>query len=195
MHPPDNPFSARLSDFVHVFPGALSADLCADLIAAFAADEGVHQAITAVDGFPIFHQRIITGAPGWEALHTQVVGSFQAVVADYRAGFRDDWLPATAFMGWESLRLKRYRPGTGERFPMHVDVVDRATARRALAFFAYLDDVDEGGETIFPTLGMGIKPQRGNVLVFPPLWLFPHEARPVVSGPKHILHSYLHYLD
>lgn len=193
MHPPKQAGAASLADFVEVYPAVLPADLCEALIAAFAADEAAHEPVAAADGAPIFSQRVITGAAGWEELHASVVRIFEGVVADYRAGFREDWLPQA--MGWEALRLKRYRPGTGEHFPLHVDVVNRATARRALAFFAYLDDVDEGGETVFPTLGMGIRPQRGNVLVFPPLWLFPHLAQPVVSEPKHILHSYLHYMD
>lgn len=193
MHPLKQAGGAALVDFVRVFPGVLDAQLCDELIAAFAADAASHEAVTAADGSPIFRQLIITGRLGaWPDLHARVARRFKAVVQAYRADFTEDWLPAD--MGWEELRLKGYQPGTGEHFPLHVDVVNRDTARRALAFFAYLNDVEEGGETVFPTLGMGVKPQRGNVLVFPPLWIFPHEARPVVSGPKHILHSYLHYL-
>lgn len=188
---PSSPAGARLTDFVRVFSGALDADLCAALIQRFDAAPR-QDAVAAADGSPIFRQVVMTGVPEWRDLHDQVVNRFAAVVDAYRAGFHDDWLPAET--GWEQLRIKGYRPGTGEHFPLHVDVVNEATARRALAFFAYLDDVDEGGETIFPTLGVGIKPQRGNVLVFPPLWLYPHEAKPPVSGPKHIVHSYLHYL-
>lgn len=183
---------AKLADFVRVFHDALPVGLCDALVSRFTED-GQHQPVTAADGSPIFVQAVLTGTPGWEHLHTAVVAHLAAAVATYRGTFVEDWLPAAADLGWEQLRLKRYRPGTGERFPMHVDVVDHATARRALAFFAYLNDVDEGGETVFPTLGLGIRPRRGTVLVFPPLWLFPHEARPPVSGPKHILHSYLHY--
>jgi hypothetical protein len=96
-------------------------------------------------------------------------------------------------MGWESIRLKRYLPGTDEQFPDHVDVVDYNTARRALGFFCYLNDVEEGGETSFPHLGINVKPKRGSVLIFPPMWMYGHNAAPVVSGPKYLCQSYLHY--
>jgi hypothetical protein len=55
----------------------------------------------------------------------------------------------------------------------------------------YLNDVEEGGETVFE--GFIIKPKIGSMLVFPPLWLFPHRGNPPISNTKYILSTYLHY--
>ena len=52
-------------------------------------------------------------------------------------------------------------------------------------------DIDEGGETTFESVT--IKPEQGKLLVFPPLWMFPHRGEPPVSNTKYILSTYLHY--
>lgn len=38
---------------------------------------------------------------------------------------------------------------------------------RVYTAFAYLNDVEEGGETNFPTLGFKVKPRRGSLLIWP----------------------------
>ena len=42
--------------------------------------------------------------------------------------------------GVEAFKIKRYLPNTTDEFPAHVDVRDRATARRFLVMFVYLTD-------------------------------------------------------
>ena len=95
----------------------------------------------------------------------------------------------TQFQG-EIFRLKKYR--TSDWFPPHVDVVDYATSRRFLAFIWYVKSPISGGETRFLPKGPVIKPSRGDCLVFPPLWTYPHVGEKV-EGEKIVLSSYLHY--
>jgi hypothetical protein len=40
---------------------------------------------------------------------------------------------------------------------------------------------------------MRVAPVPGRLVVFPPLWLFPHAGLPPRDRPKYILHSYLWY--
>ena len=76
-------------------------------------------------------------------------------------------------------------------FDTHVDVMDYNSARRFLSFFWYLNDVEIGGETRFYNLE--ITPKKGTLVVFPPLWMFPHKGEPPLSGEKYLLSTYLHY--
>jgi hypothetical protein len=92
---------------------------------------------------------------------------------------------------FEQFRLKKYNNDGHDQFDVHVDVQDYASARRYLAFLWYLNDVQEGGDTVFKDFI--VHPQRGRVLIFPPLWMFPHKGEPPISGPKYILSGYLHY--
>ena len=41
--------------------------------------------------------------------------------------------------------------------------------------------------------GMKIDPKKGRLVMFPPMWMFPHNGKPPISGPKYILSTYLHY--
>jgi len=54
--------------------------------------------------------------------------------------------------------------------------------------------VEEGGETYFTGIGKCIVPKRGRLLIFPPLWMFPHSGEEVISNTKYILSTYLHYV-
>lgn len=92
----------------------------------------------------------------------------------------------------EQFRMKKYRAGTDDRFDKHVDVGDYESARRFLCLFWYLNDVEDGGETVFDTVT--IKPKRGRLLIFPPLWTFPHAGMPTVSNDKYIAGTYCHYV-
>ncbi|MFO1402203.1 MAG: 2OG-Fe(II) oxygenase [Steroidobacteraceae bacterium] len=88
------------------------------------------------------------------------------------------------------LILKRYRPGGAERFQLHFDSIHHV-ANRYLVVLWYLNDVAEGGETRFPQLDVAVQPKAGRLLVFPPFWMYQHEAVPPVSGDKYILSTYL----
>ena len=97
---------------------------------------------------------------------------------------------------YESIRVKRYLPNDQDQFDLHVDVNNLTNAKRFLAFFIYLDDNEEG-ETRFPyipSVGLFISPcERGNILIFPPMWPLAHEGRKPIQKPKYIVGSYLHY--
>ena len=103
--------------------------------------------------------------------------------------------------GYEAVRIKRYLKNDYDRFDGHVDVGDHRSAKRFLAFFVYLNDVKEGGETEFLNLykpgtyiKFKIKPQAGRMVIFPPLWNWPHAGCKPISGKKYLAHSYLHYV-
>lgn len=101
------------------------------------------------------------------------------------------WFPPRSQL--EQFRIKRYKAGSDDRFDMHVDVGDHPSAKRFLSVFWYLNDVSEGGETVFHN-GPTIKPKEGRMVVFPPMWCFPHEGRPTISNDKYIVSTYTHYV-
>lgn len=71
--------------------------------------------------------------------------------------------------------------------------LDMPCGPRILTIFLYLNNVEEGGETRFPLLGVLVKPKMGNALIWPnvkdedPDKKDPrtdHEAMPVIKGAK-----------
>ena len=101
------------------------------------------------------------------------------------------YLPEIKYI--EEFRIKKYEVGGVDRFDEHVDVIDHKSAKRCLAMLFYLNDVEEGGKTIFPHQHKEFTPVKGSVIIFPPTWEYPHLGEPPVSNPKYIMSSYLHY--
>ena len=93
----------------------------------------------------------------------------------------------------------------GDFYVTHNDYVDTGTVLpcgpRILTFFLYLSDVEEGGETAFPDLGIVIKPKKGKALLWPSVQSKDlekmdvrtnHEARVVVNGRKYGANVWIH---
>lgn len=95
--------------------------------------------------------------------------------------------------GLEEFRLKRYDHTKDERFDYHVDVMSHKSAKRFLVLFWYLNTVEKGGETFFPIMNLKVKPVQGTLLMFPPMWMYPHAGLKPLSNTKYIVGTYLHY--
>lgn len=177
---------ASLIDYIMHADGVLSPEHCQRLIERFEASEAL-QVCRRYGGHSFTQLEITTAWPDENALLLPIfLDHFQR----YQQLTGAVYWPAN--MAFEHLRMKRYLPNDQDFFAPHVDVVDQLSARRFVTAFIYLN-APEGGETIFPSLELSIAPETGKLLVFPPLWLFPHEGRPPRSSPKYILHTYLCY--
>lgn len=107
---------------------------------------------------------------------------------------------------YESFQVLKYE--TGQRYTVHHDygIEDKhlACGPRILTFFLYLSDVEEGGETSFPQMGIAVKPKKGSAVLWPSvLDASPedqdprtvHEAKPVIKGLKVAANSWIHLYD
>ncbi len=94
--------------------------------------------------------------------------------------------------GFEQVRIKKYVQNAGQEFRNHVDVIDHATAKRYLIAILYLND--NNGVTDFPHLGVSVKPSAGSMVLFPPMWMFPHAGRPPTDHDKYIMMTSLNYV-
>jgi len=75
-----------------------------------------------------------------------------------------------------TFKIQRYNPGEGY-FTLHCENdggVDGFAEKRILAWIVYLNDVTEGGETVFPTQDKKFQPRVGDVLIWPAYWTHPH---------------------
>jgi prolyl 4-hydroxylase len=177
-----------LSDYVKVYDGTLAPGQCELLVDRFEASPALHERTPAERAFRFVELNV---SRYWPEVESQVF----AVMMDR---FRDYWQALEVGPFWpkqadaEKLRLKRYMPGGGDHFPPHVDVMTGQESRRFLTAILYLNDPGDG-ETVFPSLDLRVAPAPGRMVVFPPLWLFPHAGLPPRDRPKYILHRYLWY--
>lgn len=184
--------SYELNDFIHVYENALEPSICDFLINVFDTNLDKHEIIKN-DKKPNFTQFNLTENCQLNEQVNTIHNILIAKVFEYKKKYYE-FVYEKCFPpihNFEQFRIKKYNPGGEDLFDTHVDVLDYDTARRFLSFMWYLNDVDEGGETVFTD--MKIKPKKGSLLMFPPLWLFPHRGDPPISNAKYIMSVYLHY--
>ena len=194
----------RLNDLIVTYENSLSSSICDELISFFENNIEQHQTIIN-NGSPNFTQINLTkNIEEIPVIHNKLIQNVFKYRDEYYKYFHRDVFPDSEEFrinvyrdvfpnshAFEGFRIKRYNTGGEDRFDTHVDVQDYTSARRFLSFFWYLNDVEEGGETEFDELI--IKPKKGTLVIFPPLWMFPHKGNPPISGPKYLLNTYLHY--
>lgn len=181
----------RLCDLIQEYDNVLEPKFCEVLIEKFEKYSDNHERIEH-DRKPNFTQLNLTKLTDIDEIKPLHQYLIQCVI-EYKNKYYEYidsrcFPPSNAF---EQFRIKRYNNDGNDEFDCHVDVVDHESSRRYLSFLFYLNDVDEGGETIFKDIT--IKPKTGKLVLFPPLWMFPHKGTCPITNKKYILTTYLHY--
>lgn len=90
----------------------------------------------------------------------------------------------------DGFMLTRYEQGVGH-FAVHTDQRLNIPNPRLFSTIWYLNTVETGGETHFPTLGdLKIHPEKGKAIHFPANWLFPHAGCIPVTQRKYIVTTF-----
>ena len=188
----NNSLMDELNDFIHIYENSLELNICDLLISLFDQTSDKHERFEN-EGKPNFTQFNLTENKEISSEINQIHNHVIKNVFTYRDKYYE-FVDTRVFPkdhAFEQFRIKKYNPGGEDRFDTHVDVLDYPSARRFLSFMWYLNDVETGGETVFKDLT--IQPKKGTLLIFPPLWLFPHKGNPPISESKYIMSTYLHY--
>jgi len=184
----------NLADFVKCYDNVLPPDYCDFFIKFFEENKDVAERFDN-DGAPNFSKLDFTGISDEELfnnINKSVAFMFHNHAQKYatEVGLHEFFPKDYSF---ELIRLKKYEVNDHDEFKLHVDIGDKASSSRFLNLFCYLNDVEEGGETTFPNLGISFKPKKGSLLIFPPNWFFPHTGEKPLSNSKYLLATNLHY--
>jgi len=192
---PKNLQAKTVKDFIRVYDNVIPAGMCEEIIDIYEKNSEYHQRFENL-GRPNFTQLNITAVKNQSEDLSDCNEALIGISVQYLRRYIKDLNITHEFpeqYAFEQVRLKKYTVNEDE-FKDHVDVGDHASAKRFLVFFLYLNDVTRGGETEFPFLNYKVKPKAGRMLVFPPLWNFPHCGKMPLSNDKYIVGSYLHYI-
>ena len=185
---PTQPFNAPLPaswplpDFGAGAPTAAPVQHCAqpliETVDGFFSDEECEYLIALAEPF---QQRSVTVSEDGRLQPHPARSSSDAPLFGPREDFGARWLQAR-MLDWlgsplaqgEHLVVLRYRPG--EEYRPHVDWLPPAArgnnpgpdqpGQRVHTVFAYLDDVEAGGETNFPRVKVRVSPRRGRIVHF-----------------------------
>lgn len=96
----------------------------------------------------------------------------------------------------DTYMIQRYKKNVGKFIyhnDSHHDFINQRS--RIITFLWYLNDVYEGGETVFSGK-YAVKPTTGKLVLFPATWSFPHCGKVPISNDKYILTGwiYINYL-
>jgi hypothetical protein len=114
--------------------------------------------------------------------------SFQQAYLQYVENF--PILKSVTELSPEPYSMLRYDP-PNDGYDWHSDGLDPGLRLRFITQVAYLNDVEEGGETEFLWQEQKVSPTRGSIAIFPSGWTHPHRALAPISGPKYVVTSFL----
>jgi hypothetical protein len=184
-----------LADYILLLKGAMPLDMCEALIARY-------DSISENDPLKVHRKNKILDFEEINMLNHDAFKEFQSPMMQLMKAVNDYYLEKTAnilkdrlpcyepLKDFEAPRIKRYEPGTGI-FDWHTDHCDVPSSKRAIVMFWYLNDVAEGGETVFDIgTEISIKPEAGSAILFPSSSPYSHTAHLVKSGHKYMCPSF-----
>jgi len=183
-----------MKEYIKVYNEVLPTEICTDMISLF--DKSKDQQEVYDNDLMNFSQiNLIKNNDTWEKYNNILKDIFKKAIDQYKyeCNISDYQWPKK--YGFEEFRLKRYEKMEGS-FKPHVDVKDYASAKRFLAFFIYLNSGENGsdGGTEFEGINSVCQRKAGALLMFPPLWVYPHAGLISETSSKYIVGSYLHYI-
>ena len=191
-----------MDNHIRVYDDVIDAESCQKLIEKFESfEDRLEEVYEKDDEYAIsFKQLQMVKFKEWESIQQGLLEMFQEYIMRYKIDNSIRLKQWPEEYGYEAIRMKRYLNNDSDRFDPHVDVLDHYTSRRFLAFFIYVNDVDEGGETKFLNfykpgtyIPFTVTPKQGRLLMFPPMWPWYHAGLKPESGNKYLIHSYCHY--
>jgi len=187
--------------FITVYENAVDDEWCDKVVKFFDENEDrqqltEHEDYRCFKEVNLFDEELVKGSkPTTDSskLSVEFMHKIYDYIESYRRFYNISFFPSNA--ACEEIRIKKYEHKENHFFNYHVDVGDHASARRFLVILLYLNDVEEGGQTVFPEYGITIPAKKGSIAIFPPFWTHPHLGEQPKSNDKYIMGTYMHYLD
>jgi len=181
--------SAAVADFIVPVPGALPASFCDALLAEYGpsrewrpsrtVERAVRRDLRNADNIQLSHDTVVAvNRDVRSRLNEELVRHTVAMLRHYIARFPH--FRITRDTGFELLRYRE-----GGFFLQHTDAYHEV--ERALACSYLLNDDFGGGEFAFFDRARTYAMRRGDALLFPSNFMYPHEVMPVTRGTRYAI--------
>jgi len=125
----------------------------------------------------------------WKAESNQLNLLVEPYIEKYKIKY-DTFTVLPKKIDQEAYRIKRYRKNEQE-FRLHADCTTLTNSSRFLAILIYLNNSDAGTE--FPLHQKIVEAVQGRMVIFPPMWLWPHRGIRPITNDKYIISTYYCY--
>ena len=109
-------------------------------------------------------------------MHEEIFRRLKSCIDDY--GYY--WGVGTNY--YEAFNFVKYA-GAGTHFRIHAD--HGPTYVATISAVLYLNDNYEGGEIAFPRFDLELKPQKGDIVIFPSIFIYEHASKEMIEGTKY----------
>jgi hypothetical protein len=113
------------------------------------------------------------------------------------SNFIDNYLEKYKFLEFGGTFISRhlpliqwYKPGEGY-YQWHIDGAQMSACDRAMVFMTYLNDVEDGGGTMFYHQNYTVKPKKGKTVIFPAGYTHLHKGEISQTEDKFILTGWI----
>jgi hypothetical protein len=199
------------SEYIYMNNNSLSKPLCNDIIELYHLDDKKYDGITkfGVDkDVKDTTDLIISDEIKWikikRALQKELIDNLQIYLK--KLNDKDDFLNTGQHTNLkykyfadflnkieiETFMVQRYIKNIGKfayHDDSHIDFDKRNS--RIITFLWYLNDIHEGGETVFSGK-YAVKPTTGKLVLFPASWTYPHCGKVPISSDKYILTGWVY---
>lgn len=185
------------NDFVGVFDGIFSENLCKTAIHEFEVRDKIDKTYNRVQGFDRQRHVVSDSAIDFKGHAFYEDLGFKYVSDEFSNVFwsiayplyREKYSILNTYARHEihTIKLQRTKPGEGYHV-WHSEDMARHECNRVTVFILYLNDIDEGGETEFLYLNKRIKPEAGRLIIWPAGFTHTHRGNPPIGDKdKYIL--------
>jgi hypothetical protein len=194
--------------FIYSNPNSLSKELCSEIISKYEESKEKYDGMTlgGVNRDVKYTKDLILRSEEWDRitstlrneLHLNLKTFLKQLnnVEDFKSSnnhstyndFRINFPNITT----DSFMAQKYTANQG-RYVYHNDsMIEWDNKRkRFMTYLWYLNDVTEGGETVFDGKYQ-VKPTAGKLILFPASWTFPHCGKMPVSSDKYIITGWIY---
>jgi hypothetical protein len=197
--------------YIYVNNTSLSKPLCEEIIHKYESDDDKYEGITRSGtdkNIKDTTDLIITENPKWikikKAIHKELTKNLDNYIdklnssADFVNLEQQTTSKFKYFTNFlyspriPTFMVQRYKKCVGKYVyhdDSHHDVENKCF--RIISFLWYLNDVCEGGETVFSGK-YAVKPTTGKLVLFPATWTYPHCGKMPISSDKYILTGWVY---
>ena len=190
--------------YFYIKSNSLTKEQCAQIIQKYESESQYHYKGVTGNGYDPDMKRTkeihVTRTPTWKEQDLFLCKALQHALSEYAmktATLCNNMLVLLTMKTGNSMdtgyQLQKYDKGEGVYHWHHDYVINSATSSRRLTFLWYLNDVEEGGETMF--YHGKLKPKAGTLVIFPATWTYNHKGAMPLSGDKYIITGWVSNKD
>ena len=172
-----------LSDYIMLFDNVMPVEICNEIIQMYENTDSTAKTMYREEGYTF--ERLEMDYNFCQGYANKILPYFEHYLN--KVGMTE----MLGIQAFEGVRINKYRKNSEDHFKTHIDSISAQTAMRYLYCLLYLND--NNGNTEFPTLGITVIPKAGTMLMFPPLWLYPHKALNPTDNDKYVLMTNLQF--